>query len=67
MLDFNLLLNSKNIAISQSSFSWWPALLGMHDNIFFPFSTQTGMWKLTPDLDDIDLFFNCNKSYKIIL
>jgi len=67
MSDFNFLLYSKNIGISQSSFSWWAAFLGIHNKIFFPFLKQKGMWKLTPDVDDIDLFFTFNKSYKVIL
>ncbi len=67
MIDFMFLLNCSNIAISQSSFSWWAAFLGSHDKIFFPHLKQKGMWKLIPDIDDVDLFFNFNKSYKVIL
>jgi hypothetical protein len=67
MSDFNFLLYSNNIAISQSSFSWWSAFLGIHNKIFFPFPDKKGMWKTVPDTDDIDLFFNFDKSYKVIL
>lgn len=57
MLDFNTLLYSENIAISQSSFSWWAAFLGKHKNIFFAKSTINSMWKLNPGEDDVDLRF----------
>jgi len=57
MLDFNTLLYSENIAISQSSFSWWAAFLGKHKNIFFSKSTINSMWKLNPGEDDVDLCF----------
>lgn len=68
MKDFNTLLYSENIAISQSTFSWWAAFLGSHKKIFFPFtSTGGGMWKLNPEKDDIDLFYNSDKSYKILI
>jgi hypothetical protein len=56
MKDFYTLLNSENIAISQSSFSWWAAFLGEHKKIIFPI-TNEGMWKKNPDQDDIDLYF----------
>jgi hypothetical protein len=67
MFDFNFLLCSSSIAISQSSFSWWTAFLGDPNKIFFPFSKEKGMWKLIPDTDDVDLFFNFNKSCRVIL
>jgi hypothetical protein len=69
MKDFFTLLQSENIALSHSSFSWWAAFLGQHQKIFFPYfkNDTTKMWKLHPEKDDIDLFFNFNKSYKIIL
>ncbi len=67
MSDFNFLLNSNNIAISQSSFSWWAAFLGPHQALYFPFLQKKGMWPLIPNKDDIDLFFNTGQTYKIIL
>lgn len=67
MNDFNTLLYSENIAISQSSFSWWAAFLGFHKNIFFPYLEQGGMWKESPETDDIDLFFDNGNSQKVIL
>ena len=55
MIDFNTLLYSENIAISQSTFSWWSCFLGEHKKIFFPLPSAKGMWRLEPDQDDIDL------------
>ena len=67
MHDFFTLTYSENIAISQSSYSWWTAFLGDHKNIFFPYKNNTGMWKINPEKDDVDLFFNTGESKKIIL
>ena len=60
--DFKTLLYSENIAISQSSFSWWAAFLGYHKKIIFPYTTTSGkaMWPLAPQRDDADLFFDFN-------
>jgi hypothetical protein len=56
--DFNYMLHSKHLLTSQSTFSWWAAFLGAHKTIFMPFLKDSkGMWKLTPEKDDIDLFF----------
>lgn len=61
--DFKTLLYSENIAISQSSFSWWPAFLGEHKTIIFPYSsTQKQMWPVAPEKDDQDLFFDFNNT-----
>lgn len=67
MYDFYTLLNSENIAISQSSYSWWAAFLGSHKNVFFPFVQANGMWKINPGEDDIDLFFESPANKKIII
>ena len=67
MVDFKTLLTSENIAISQSSFSWWAEFLGTHKNIFFPYTEQHGMWKLIPGQDDIDLFYTSPETKKIIV
>jgi len=66
MSDFDLLVQSKNIAISQSSFSWWAAFLSDHDKIIFPYKKEGGVWPLTPGKDDIDLFFDLGSSQKFI-
>lgn len=58
MQDFNTLMYSENIAISQSSFSWWAAFLGNHKQIVFPFKHDTDWWPISPDKDDIDLYFD---------
>ena len=69
MDDMKTLLYSENIAISQSSFAWWPAFLGTHKKIIFPYSLTINkqMWPLDPKQDDIDLFFDFNNtSHKYI-
>ena len=65
--DFKTLLLSENIALSQSSFSWWAAFLGDHREIYFPLTQNGTLWKESPGKDDIDLFFNGNKSIKVSL
>lgn len=67
MIDFCTLLCSENVAISQSSFSWWAAFLGEHKNVYFPFTKQSGMWKLVPEKDDIDLFYESSETHKIVI
>lgn len=67
MLDFYTLLYSENIAISQSSFSWWAAFLGYHKNVYFPFTAQKGIWKVFPEKDDIDLFYISEETHKLVL
>jgi hypothetical protein len=66
MIDFNTLRNSENIALSQSSFSWWAAFLGQHKTIIFPYTEQKSMWPLNPGKDDIDLYFDFGSSKKFI-
>ena len=66
MNDFNVLLHSENIAISQSSFSWWAAFLGNHNKVFLPYKINGGMWSLEPGPDDIDLYINRPNSIKYI-
>ena len=60
--DFKTLLYSENIALSQSSFSWWAAFLGYHKKIIFPYTTTNdkAMWPLNPQKDDANLFFDFN-------
>tara|TARA_R110001583_G_scaffold10402_2_gene47770 strand:+ start:1282 stop:2055 length:774 start_codon:yes stop_codon:yes gene_type:complete len=66
--DFKTLLYSENIALSQSSFSWWTAFLGYHKKIIFPFSTKVKMWPIDPGKDDVDLYFDFNgESTKYVL
>ena len=66
MNDFNKLLRSDNIAISQSSFSWWAAFLGDHSNIIFPYKKIGGQWLLEPGPDNSDLYFDSPASVKYI-
>tara|TARA_B110000495_G_C22885682_1_gene516511 strand:+ start:1 stop:717 length:717 start_codon:yes stop_codon:yes gene_type:complete len=58
--DFKTLMYSENIAISQSSFSWWAAFLGNHKQIIFPFKRNTDWWPILPGKDDVDLYFDFN-------
>jgi hypothetical protein len=67
MQDFYCILHSDNILISQSSFSWWAALLGNHSKIIFPFKQGGGMWKITPEKDDVDLYFSGSNNIQYIL
>lgn len=67
MNDFYTLLYSENIAISQSSFSWWAAFLGFHKNVYLPYTTQVGIWKEQPKKDDIDLFYFSEETHKLVL
>jgi hypothetical protein len=66
MNDFKTLLLSENIAISQSTFAWWAAFLGVHKNVFLPVGDKT-MWKETPLQDDIDLYFESPEVKKIVI
>jgi hypothetical protein len=65
--DFQYMLHSKHLLISQSTFSWWAAFLGNQQTVYFSFLQKGGMWPLNPSKDDIDLYFNIGKSYKIVL
>jgi len=68
MIDFYTLLNSENIALSQSSFSWWAAFLGNHKKVYYPFRLDDkGMWKCNPGRDDVDLFYESDYNIQIIL
>jgi len=64
MNDFDTLLQSDNIALSQSSFSWWAAFLGEHNQIIMPGVNGAGQWKVNPGKDDANLWLydkNCNQ------
>ena len=68
MNDWMALLLSENIALSQSSFSWWAAFLGYHKKIIFPYSHEVSMWPVNPEGDVQDLFFDFdNSNVKYIL
>jgi len=66
MQDFYTIAYSENVALSQSTFSWWGAFLGNHQKIFFPFSNSCNNWLIKPEKDDIDLFFNDPSCIKYI-
>ena len=65
--DFTFIKNAGTALISQSTFAWWAVFLGNPHEIYFPFTQTNKMWKETPTQDDIDLFFNTTKSYKIVI
>jgi hypothetical protein len=65
--DFIHIKNASIVLMSQSTFAWWAVFLGKADAIYFPFTQKNKMWKETPTQDDVDLFFNTTKSYKIIM
>ncbi len=69
MHDFYTLTYSENVILSHSTFAWWPAFLGNHKRIIFPYSsTHTQMWDTNTQNDDaIDLFFNFGCSEQIII
>ena len=62
MNDWMALLLSENIALSQSSFSWWAAFLGYHKKIIFPYSQNVNMWPVDTSGDVQDLFFDFDNS-----
>lgn len=66
MLDFCTMMNCENLALSQSSFSWWAAFLGNHKRVIFPFRKSIGIWPIMPGKDDIDLFFDSPVNQKYI-
>jgi hypothetical protein len=67
MHDYLYMLNSKLLLISQSTFSWWSALLGFQEQVYVPYDkSDNGMWKITPGKDDIDLIPNLNKFNRLI-
>ena len=65
--DFNYIKHSKNIFISQSTFSWWAAFLNKEANVIVPYrSDNNGIWKLIPTAGDIDLHTNISNWKKHI-
>jgi hypothetical protein len=68
--DFDLLRNSKNTLISQSSFSWLATYFGESEIIYVPIpenNNTKSMWKKNPNYDDIFLVDeNIDSRYKII-
>mgnify|MGYP003124936102 CR=1 FL=1 len=68
MNDWMVLLLSENIALSQSSFSWWAAFLGYHKKVIFPYSHNINMWPVDTSGDVQDVFFDFdNTNVKYIL
>lgn len=67
--DFTFMKHAKNLILSHSSFSWWSAFLGNQEHVYVPlFENKTShLWKLNPELDDVDLVINNSKFKKILL
>lgn len=65
--DLHYMSTSKNIIISQSTFSWWGSYLGNEKNIYVPYGDNEYPWPYEPKNDDIDLIPNklCYKKIKI--
>jgi len=61
--DLHYMATSKNIIISQSTFSWWGSYFNSTANIYVPYSENNYPWSLEPNIDDIDLIPNF-KNYK---
>lgn len=49
LYDFRTMLESKRILLTPSTFSWWAAFLGNHEEIYFP--VGLGAWKNTPEIN----------------
>jgi len=60
--DIHYMTTSKNIIISQSTFSWWGSYLGNQKTIYVPYTNQNYPWPYNPMFNDIDLIPN-NKNY----
>ena len=65
--DLTLIRHAKQLIISQSTLSWWGAILGNADKVYVPVSCSklNYPWKLNPGLDDIDLIPTDDKYIKI--
>jgi hypothetical protein len=63
--DLHYMITSKNIIISQSTFSWWGSYLNPNAKVYVPYSDINYPWPIEPNEDDIDLIPNF-KNYKKI-
>lgn len=62
--DFLFICNATNIAISQSTFSWWASFISKAEKIFFPSGLNNSyLWYENPPKERIDLFVNDEKRY----
>lgn len=63
--DLHYMATSKNIIISQSTFSWWGSYLGNEKDIYVPYGDSEYPWSYQPNNDDIDLIPNKSNYKKI--
>ena len=68
MEDFCLMHSARQIAISQSSFSWWAAFLSQAETIYFPRSLTGPFSPERPDIDlEVDepryVYIQCTERY----
>lgn len=65
--DLTLLRHAAYLIISQSTFSWWGAVLGEQQKVFAPVHyNYRPLWSNTPKIDDVDLIF-ANKFIKVLI
>lgn len=55
MQDYTYMLSAKNLLISHSTFSWWPAFLGCKKTVYYPIY-QGSPWKEQPGKNDVNLY-----------
>ncbi len=63
--DFIFLKHSKNLIISQSTYSWWAGVLG-DGNVYVPWldvNNRGSHWPVDPGPDDINLKVNSNRFF----
>lgn len=67
--DLTLIRHAKRLVISQSTFSWWGAILGFADNVYIPLSKscKNYPWKTNPSLDEIDLVPEIDRFVKLYI
>jgi len=63
--DLHYMSTSKNIIISQSTFSWWGSYLGNEKTIYVPYTNHNYPWPHNPMFNDIDLIPNKPNYIKI--
>ena len=67
--DFTFMKHAKQLILSHSSFSWWSAFLGNQEHVYVPLFKDkfSYLWKIDPQLDDVDLLIDNYKFKKVLL